>query len=1381
MASISFKGEKLVGKSNYIEWLTNAKLFLEINGFMPYIDNTEAKPDKNLYYKSNGEPITAELAVRYYEKSSEFNKNNKRALGAIKSIISLENTERFKDKETAYELWNAINSTFGESSLELIGRYFNRLIDTNYSSFKNIDEYTSQIQSSFIYLKELKYPIPKPYIVWLLFKGLPSSFDSFASRKFEEIAKDLDNIDISKLIAELISEEARLNSSLELEANKATKYSKSNNSKDPYCKHCNKKGHLESKCYIKYPELRPKNKGQYNKNPKNKKDSNMDKGIKNESTKVIMSAYNSNSNLDLDSRYKDYITNKIVLDSGATEHYTPNKDWLLNYKEVYNKSIIVANGQKLPVIATGDIPIIIGDKEVVITQVNYIPNLKTTLISPKELTNKGWSIIFKGNKAIVSHKAVDFNIQATWKHNAYYLNVLVDYKSLENVVYKVDTVNKNSLDLYHKRLSHLSKDYLIKTIEHSKGITLDKNLENKELNNCDSCHYGKFHEIVGYKPLKSPLEKLTFYDIDLAGPFRVEGVKGERYILCLTDRRTRAIWIYPIKHKSLVIDIFIEFYNRILNQFNISIKGLRLDNAGEFKSTKWVEFCKDKGIICEYTSPYTPAQNGIAERLNKYVLERLICLCKEKNIPLSLWPYIVQSIAHIKNRTFNSTINMTPYEAITNEKPNISYIRIIGSLAYVLVPKEVRTKKGELGKLANKANKGILVGFQSSNNYLVYLPSEKKVISTRDIVIKEDLIYKDNYIVEEDYSNLLEEPSHDFNILDNNKSLNNENQEQEDNDLDNDLGNESQDEGIINEDPRQNITIQIPRRSIRLLGHEPANTGLSIYNLASLAYLTSLTKGENEDLDNNNKIIINKSDKLVKEPNSYIEAMNSPYKDLWLKAMEKELKSLDSNNTWDIVPSSPNVKPLKTRWVYKIKESNYSDLIEFKARFVAKGFEQLYGLDYIETFASVIKQMAWKLIFALAVLNNWLIYKIDMISAFTQGGIDTNIYLIPPMGLEYLNPNLKDKLLKLNKALYGLKQSARIWYYTLTNILTTKLGFKVLQTESCIFMNTTLNIIVCIYVDDLAIIGPSKDNINSFINSIKKYFNIKELGLIKDYLGIEIDHNLDKHYIKLTQAKYIEKVLEKFNMTNSNPVSTPFDSKAKLEINKEKATIEDIKYFQSVIGSLLYITLGTRPDLAYSVIKLSRFASNPSKEHITATKRVLRYLKGTKDLGITYSIDPNSKDYYIRGYCDSDYAGDVPTSKSTSGYIFYLANGPISWKSKLQSIIAQSTTEAEYISINTATKEAIYIKQLLEELGHFKQSKFPLYTDNNGALLLAKNPVFHERTKHIAVKYHYIRDLISQGIIDLIYIPTKENKSDGFTKPLEKTKFKEFLAHLNFI
>ncbi|KFY92298.1 hypothetical protein V500_04228 [Pseudogymnoascus sp. VKM F-4518 (FW-2643)] len=238
----TFKGEKLIGKTNYIEWYMNATLYLEINGYMPYIDSSEAAPNKSLYFKDENTPYSPELGVKYIEKELEYQRNSKKALGAIKSIISIDNVDRFKDRNSPRQLWKAIKSTYGETSLELISRYLNKIIDCHYTSFKSIDEYTSQIQSSALYLKDLGQQLPNPIIASLIFKGLPSSFDAIASRKYEELAKDLNKIDIPKLISELISEEARMSSNLEQSANKAI----ANKAKLPFkssCTHCNKTGH----------------------------------------------------------------------------------------------------------------------------------------------------------------------------------------------------------------------------------------------------------------------------------------------------------------------------------------------------------------------------------------------------------------------------------------------------------------------------------------------------------------------------------------------------------------------------------------------------------------------------------------------------------------------------------------------------------------------------------------------------------------------------------------------------------------------------------------------------------------------------------------------------------------------------------------------------------------------------------------------------------------------------------------------------------------------------------------------------------------------------------------------------------------------------------
>ena len=428
----------------------------------------------------------------------------------------------------------------------------------------------------------------------------------------------------------------------------------------------------------------------------------------------------------------------------------------------------------------------------------------------------------------------------------------------------------------------------------------------------------------------------------------------------------------------------------VLAQFNINIKGARLDNAKEFKSIKLSSFCNTKGLLLEYSSIYTQAQNSKLERLNLYLLERIIAICSFKNIPLKLWSILIQGIAHIKNRTYNSTIKTSPYEFITKQKPNLSYIRILGSLCYTLVPKQTRGGKN----FSNKSKKGILLGFESSNNFIVYIPEDNKVIITRDIVIKEELNYKDDYKLEEDYNTLLELDSPNYNnyiLIYNKEPI----KDIEDIYSKDELSlpiilpkkvkqRQTSDKTIIDQynddldelDPNYRVTRsnKSPDPNLNIIQS-------NIYNIASLAYIESLNQGVISDLSNSNITTFIKNDdfddllifnsninnkksifkenininivntninnklnnskieiKDLIEPNTYKEAINSPYKDNWVKSIILELDTLRNNNTWELVPRPTNNKVLKSRWVYKIKDELSNNPI-FKSRFVAKGFE----------------------------------------------------------------------------------------------------------------------------------------------------------------------------------------------------------------------------------------------------------------------------------------------------------------------------------------------------------------------------------------------------------------------------------------------------------
>jgi gag-polypeptide of LTR copia-type/GAG-pre-integrase domain len=465
MERTTFRGEKLIGRSNFIEWQYNASIYLEVTGFMPFIDGTEKPPNKDNYYDSNEKrPFSPELGVKYNDQLNEFNRNSRKALGALKSIISIDTAERFKDKHLASDLYNALKSTFGEAYFETLGRYYSKIITANSSSYPTIEQYTQAIQAAAIYLQEAKYPINEVFLVFTILKGLPSSFEHFISRKFEEYSTDINNAKLTTLIPELIAEESRLKSAIDLKGSYAKKpFKKSLNKgtiKPPFCRHCNKTGYIEDRCWKKYPEL-----------SKNK----TTKSIPN----TIMTSHLSNKEPSTETEF--------ILDSGATEHYSPYLKWFTNYKPLdEEKYISIANGTKLRIYGKGSIPVTYQGHSILIEEVNYIPDISANLISSKELVKNGWDIIMGKNGSYITKPLVNLTINVIWRKMIYLIDIDVDFNALPDsyaLSTKTEDINK-----IHQRLNHISEENIKKTISNTKGYdTTDLN----KLDNCESCIAGK--------------------------------------------------------------------------------------------------------------------------------------------------------------------------------------------------------------------------------------------------------------------------------------------------------------------------------------------------------------------------------------------------------------------------------------------------------------------------------------------------------------------------------------------------------------------------------------------------------------------------------------------------------------------------------------------------------------------------------------------------------------------------------------------------------------------------------------------------------------------------------------------------------------------------
>ena len=507
------------------------------------------------------------------------------------------------------------------------------------------------------------------------------------------------------------------------------------------------------------------------------------------------------------------------------------------------------------------------------------------------------------------------------------------------------------------------------------------------------------------------------------------------------------------------------------------------------------------------------------------------------------------------------------------------------------------------------------------------------------------------------------------------------------------------------------------------------------------------------------------------EPESYQEAVDSEHKEEWVDAMEDEMKSLHDNHTFELVKLPRDRKALKNRWVYRLKHEDGISVPRYKARLVVKGFSQRKGIDFSEIFSPVVKMSSIRVALGLAARLDLEIEQMDVKTAFLHGDLDEEIYMEQPEG--FVVSGKEDYVCKLKKSLYGLKQAPRQWYRKFYSVMKQQ-GFKKTSSDHCVFVQKFSDddfVILLLYVDDMLIVGRNASRIEKLKQDLSKSFAMKDLGPAKQILGMSIVRDRKVKKLWLSQEKYIEKVLQRFYMNNSKVVSTPLATHFKLSekhcpsSDQEKEDMKKVPY-ASAVGSLMYAMVCTRPDISHAVSVVSRFLSNPGREHWNAVKWILRYLHGTSSLSLCFGTG----EPILSAYTDSDMAGDIDTRKSTSGYLITFAGGAVSWQSRLQKCVALSTTEAELIAVVEACKELLWMKRFLKELS-FVQERYVIYCDSQSAIQLGKNSTFHSKSKHIDVRYHWIRDVLDTKLLELQKVHTDENGSDMMTKSLPRGKF----------
>ena len=1060
--------------------------------------------------------------------------------------------------------------------------------------------------------------------------------------------------------------------------------------------------------------------------------------------------------------------NCVIVDSGCTMIASNNKKFFKKLTKIEPVAIKQFSSQtSIKYGGSIRIPIQTNNGETFHMEFDdavYEPNATKTLISTALLTDK-YNFDIKIHKNQITLLNKDIQIDGIRKGKLYYLPIS-NNKEINNLEYSNDLIK------WHYKLGHLSYHTIIKM---SKEGKLPSNLKNLTFPKyCLTCNKGK----QSRKPFpKSSSNKAKEINENIIMDLLVlnkRSIHGHKYVLGCMDQYSSYDKAYFLKRKSETTKFVKEHIRFVERYFDRPIINITSDRGGEFLNKALTKWLKKKGIKINLSTPKSSQQIGQRERAWRTNAAMMRCLLFQSNLPIFLWNYAYDHAITIRNRITSSiSQKKSPLEKAFNIKPNLKDLPIFGSPCSV--------KLHDTKKLDYRSEEGIFLGFnRESKGYNIWDPIHKKVLVRRDVIFNEDVILKINPSTKLHHLKLKVELLNTSNVSNN---INNEAVQDDVESIKSDSTisdfDFEMDDSTTDEEERSTYIKLL--KTIKENSKNDYNTNINTNIINESDPISHSNTDKNDATLRRSErttyqplryeSIYQLSNDIYNVPKSFYQAMQSKYADEWYRASIEEIDALVQNNTWNIV-EKPKNKPV-LRWNFKIKTDINGNISRFKARLCARGDLQKTLYSSIDTESSVLSTTTLNILLTVGHKLGYVFKNIDINNAYLYGIITDEVYMHLPTGF-FKNEKRNNMVAKLNRGLYGLKQSAKLWYDTLSNTLI-KLGFQNLLYDKCLFMkNHPTPLILGIYVDDILLISPYEKPIDNFINDINKIYKIKTFNEFTDILGTRVIKH--ENYFYLNQDTYLKQLLNKFNYTNINTIRTPMEKSLELvldkSINSDNNIIND---FQQKVGSILYAATHTRPDIMFSTTQLAKVSSNPTNEQLKYLKRVFKYIKNTIHLSLR--ID-SSKEIILKGYADASYASDTRDRRSISGYIFYIDDTPISWKTSKQKLVAKSTMEAELYALEDATSECIWLRYILTQLG-FNQPSTTIYQDNQATIKYVLNQHRNARNKHIDIKTCYVFQHIKNKEINLQYISTKDMIADGFTKALGPTQFTKFIENLN--